>query len=259
MIEIITDIEKLILPCKPLEFLTEAGVDRELGDKIIAELKQALEENPEADALAAPQIGYNYRIFCIKFKDVIKTFVNPVIKKKLNGIVLTAETCSSFPGKEFMITRPRELEVVYYTDEYKFEDNKLLDPVAGLFDQQAQLLDGITPYDLGIPYNYDPENSLKSLFTELSLIINDDKASEVDRKEAEDLYFKFIDTYKQFISKKQSEYLAKLETEELSAYRQLKFTEDVINGRTQVIVDSAGQNLNREQRRAIKFKKGLKK
>lgn len=259
MIELITDVEKLSLPCKPLEFLTETGVNRELGDKIIAELKQALEENPGIPALAAPQIGYDYRIFCIRFKDIIKTFINPIIKKKLDGIVLTAETCASFPDKEFMIARPRELEVVYYTDEYKFEDNKLLDPVAGLFDQQVQLLDGITLYDLGIPYDYDPENSLKNLFVELSAILGSEEASEDDKKEAEELYFRFIDTYKQFTNKKHAEYQATLENDELAAYRQLKFTEDVINGRTQVIVEDNSPKLNREQRRAIKFKKGLKK
>ena len=38
------------------------------------------------------------------------------------------------PGKE-IIARPEEITVVYYTDDFKYEENKLVGPAAAIFDQ----------------------------------------------------------------------------------------------------------------------------
>ena len=48
------------------------------------------------------------------------------------------------PGQEILITRPEEITIVYYNDEFKYEENKLLGAAARLFDQSAQLLESLS-------------------------------------------------------------------------------------------------------------------
>ena len=146
---IITDIEVLSAPAEPLTFLTEQGAQTEEGTEIVNKIKEVMEANKELLALAAPQIGINKRIFCLRFNDQIKTFINPIITKK-KGLNIVIETCASMPGKEIVIGRPEEVTVVYYNDEFKYEDNKLVGVAASLFDQQAQILDGVLPSELGL-------------------------------------------------------------------------------------------------------------
>lgn len=231
MKRIVKDIEKLRVPAEPLEFLTEAGVSREEGDEIVKAIKEVMEKHTDIIALAAPQIGINKRIFCIRFNDVIKTFINPIVTKK-SGNVIAPETCTSMPGKEILIARPAEVTVVYYTDAYKYEDNKLLGPAARIFDQMTQLLDGIAPDVLGLVSDVEQDGSLADL-------------SEEEINELAELY-------KTFIAAKTKAAKEALESADDAAlqneYKQLKVAEDIINGRTLLIND--GPKMNREQRRA---------
>jgi peptide deformylase len=123
--EIIYDIDVLSVPSEPLTFLTDQGAKTEEGEEIVNKIKEVMNTNTELLALAAPQIGINKRIFCLRFNDQIKTFINPIITKK-KGLNIVVETCASMPGKEIVIGRPEEITVVYYNDEFKYEDNKLL-------------------------------------------------------------------------------------------------------------------------------------
>jgi peptide deformylase len=218
MVEIIKDIEKLTNPAAPLQFLTEQGVEKEEGLEIISKIKEVMEADPTILALAAPQLGIDSRIFCIRFNDQIKTFINPIVTKKSNyGI--KPETFISMPGKEILITRPEELTVVYYTDEFKYEENKLLGAAARLFDQHNQLLDGVTPAELGLVSDVEVDGSLADL--------SEEEIAQV------------TDIYKQFIKAKSTALQAEIEQDpELEkAYRQLKFTEKVITGDALVIAD----------------------
>jgi peptide deformylase len=219
MIEIIKDIEKLKTAVKPLQFLTEKGTEKEEGLSIIGKLKEAMEADKTILALAAPQIGIDSRIFCIRFNDQIKTFINPIVTKKSN-YEIKPEAFVSMPGKEILITRPEEITVVYYTDEFKYEENKLLGAAARLFDQQCQLLDGVTPAELGLLSDVETDGSLADL--------TEEEIAQV------------VKIYKQFINAKaealQKEIKEDPEVEK--AYRQLQFTEKVINGDALVIEDS---------------------
>lgn len=216
MKEIITDLEKLAKPAKPLEFITDKGNETDEGEAIIKELKEVMENDKTILALAAPQIGIDARIFCIRFNDVIKTFINPIITKK-TGANIAPETFVSMPGKEILISRPNEVTVVYYTDEFKYEDNKLLGAAARLFDQQAQLLDGVLPDALGMVSDVKEDGSLADLTEE-----------EINQ---------LIEIYKQFVTIKQKalEESIKANEDEAKHYQQLKFTEKVINGDIQVV------------------------
>jgi peptide deformylase len=215
MKEIITDLEKLEV-AEPLEFISDIGIEREEGDKIIADIKEIMEANPEMITLSAPQIGYNKRIFCIRFNDIIKTFIDPVITKK-TGSTLVIETCSMMPGKEILIARPEEITVVYYTDDFKYEENKLVGPAAAIFDQQVQLLDCVFPSELGLVSDIEEDGSLNDL-------------TEEEFEELKEIYIQFIK-----IKAKQAEEEASKNEELAKQYRQLKFTEDVVNGRTLIL------------------------
>lgn len=211
---IITDIEVLSVPVEPLQFLTEEGAKKEEGTEIVNQIKEVMEANPEVLALAAPQIGINKRIFCLRFNDQIKTFINPIITKK-KGLNIVIETCASMPGKEIVIGRPEEVTVVYYNDEFNYEDNKLVGVAASMFDQQAQILDGVLPSELGL----------------VSDIETDGKIEEADLAE-------IIPFYKDtFLPSRLASLKTVIEADEetVKDYKQLKFTEGVINGRIQVL------------------------
>jgi len=217
MKEIITDIEKLAEAAKPLKFINEDGsFDKETGTNIVNELREVLENTPNLLALSAPQIGIDARVIAIKFNDAIKFFINPVITKKLK-YVIQGETFASMPGKEILITRPEEVTAVYYTEEFKYEDNKLLGLAARLFDQQAQLLDGVLPSELGLVSDIEYDGSLADL--------------------TEEEFKQVVEIYKQFIKSKISTLEKNIEEDADLAkeYRSLKFTESVINGKAAIV------------------------
>ena len=232
MESIIVDLEKLCNPAEPLTFLAEDGAHTEEGLEIISKIKEVLAADEGLIALAAPQIGINKRIFCIRFNDQIKTFINPIITKK-TGLKITVETCSSMPGKEIVIGRPEELTVVYYNDEFNYEDNKLLGAAAGIFDQQAQLLDGVLPHELGLVSDIEADGKIEE--TELGEIIAFYKDTFLPSR---------LEVLNNAIS--ENEAAAK-------HFKELKFTENVINGRIQVLEPEA------EAAKRIKAKKAANK
>lgn len=215
---IITDIETLSTPAEPLEFLTEQGAKTEEGTEIINKIKEILESNKDLIALSAPQIGINKRIFCLRFNDQIKAFINPIITKK-KGLKIVVETCASMPGKEIVIGRPEEITVVYYNGDFNYEDNKLVGVAASLFDQQAQILDGVLPSELGL----------------VSDIEEDGKIEDADLTE-------IIPFYKDTFLPNKLSYLKSFIESDKDAekeYKHLKFTEGVINGRIAVLEPDA--------------------
>lgn len=239
MRELITDLNNF-KPAEPIEFLVDGKVDNTECQEIITELKTFLNNHDDIIAISAPQLGFNKRVFAIKFQDSIKIFINPIITKKIK-YVIAPETFASMPRKEILISRPEEITAVYYTEELKYEDNKLLGAAARWFDQQIHVLDGVLPNELGL----------------VSTVAEDGSISEASPEE----YQQLINMYKQYIELKSAAMKkAVAEDEELSAhYNKLKFTEDVINGRTQIIADKQDPiHMNRAQCRAAhKFEKTL--
>ena len=232
MEKIITDIEKLLEPSSPLTFLTETGMETTEGSNIISKLKEVMEAEKEILALSAPQIGIKKRIFCLRFNDTIKVFINPIITKK-RGLKITIETCASMPGKEIVIGRPEEITVVYYNENFKYEDNKLIGAAASFFDQQAQILDGVFPDAIGL----------------VSDIEADGKIEDTD---LEDIIPFYTNTYlPQKLAILRNQISEDSEAEKV--FKQLKFTEDIMNGRI-TIVESKHDTLNK-----VKAQKAAKK
>lgn len=224
MESIITDLSVLSEPAEPLKFLTDNGLEKEDGEQIIAKIKSAMEADTRILTLTAPQIGIKSKIFCIRFNDVIKTFINPIVTKK-SSYVIRPEIFVSMPGKEILITRPEEVTVVYYTDEFKYEENKLLGAAARLFDQSCQLLDGITPDALGLVSDVELDGSLSDL-----------SESEIDE---------VIDFYKnKYIPAKAQamEAAVKADPELAKKYTELQFAEKVITGHASIVgKDASGK------------------
>jgi hypothetical protein len=119
------------------------------------------------------------------------------------------------PGKEIVIGRPEEITVVYYNDEFNYEDNKLVGVAASMFDQQAQILDGVLPSELGL----------------VSDIEEDGKIEESDMAE-------IIPFYKDtFLPSRLESLKTMISADEEAAkdFKHLQFTEGVINGRIAVV------------------------
>lgn len=229
MENIIVDLEQLRQAAEPLTFLTESGAKTEEGKEIIAKLTEVMEANPDIPALAAPQIGINKRIFCLRFSDQLKFFINPIITKK-KGLTIALETCASMPKKEIVVGRPEEITVVYYNANFDYEDNKLIGIAAGLFDQQAQVLDGVFPDELGL----------------VSDIEADGKITEDDLEE-------IIKFYKDTFLPARLEMLnTAISSDEDTAkdFRALKFTEGVINGRI-TVVEPESTSKNRKKAKQV--------
>lgn len=228
-----TDLSKLVAS-EPLRFMADAGIDQEAKEEglaIIEQLKKILSSSAELVALSAPQIGINKRIFCIKFNDVIKTFINPIIKNK-KGSMIAPETCASLPGKEILIARPEEITAVYYTDEFKYEDNKLLGAAARIFDQQYNLLEGISPEILGVVSDIEQDGSF----------------ADVTEEEMP----KIIELYKQIIAKRSEELQKQVskDPELEKQFKMLSFAEKVITGQA-VISESEGEALARQKAKQL--------
>ena len=214
MKRIITDIKKLSIASEPLKFMTDAGIDKTEGEEIISQLKEVMNAKPQLLALSAPQIGIKKRVFCLRFSDTIKFFIDPIVKQK-KGISVALETCASMPGKEIIIGRPTEVSAIYYNEDFKYEDNKLIGVAAGLFDQQVQLLDGILPSSLGLVSDIEEVGN-----------ITEEDLPEVVKFYKETFLPARIAEAQEVISN---------DEEAQKAYKNLQFTESVINGRIQVL------------------------
>lgn len=199
--------------------------DEDNINKTIKWLKDNLYANKELVALAAPQIGVNMRLFCIKFADGdIRTFANPLIVKT-KDLHLSRETNISFPDKEFIVPRYNEIEVVYQTPVGKIEQNLFKDAVSDIFQQMVQLLDGVTLDTIG-----------------LELVPDWDTYPEEERQQVIDMYLTSLKERNQSLQK------------EIEETPELKQINDAIDFMTEKIIHQEEQqpHYNYKTRRKMK-------
>ncbi len=182
MAEILKDLEQLSTRSDEVDIRKEAN---DFRDKIV-ELKSIIREN-NLIALAAPQIGYFKRIFCINFKGDIKTFINPIITN-VKGLTVDREKCDSIPGKEFLRVRHPSIDVVYQTPLGKIMSQKLVGLAAFTFQEQLDHLDGLLLSDVG-----------------LELDENWDKATEEEKDQILGMYLDSLDIKRKIVDKEISE------------------------------------------------------
>ena len=260
MKEIILDTTKLLTVSEPFEFITDSGQDESAVSEmktVIADLKEILNNTNSIIAISAPQIGINKRVFCIKFNDVIKTFINPIVKRRSTEKFINVET--QLDGESTVyICRPKEVEVTYFTDEFKVEDNKLLDQAAAIFMQQYNLLDGIIPGNILNEILVEKEfteNDLPQLieatYSGSGLVFSkDDEVPELE--EVANTLSTFIDNLfiaklKDIIDNSTDENVKKLA-------RQFWFEERIILGQTKII-DQAGWEAEKKSKRQMNLSK----
>lgn len=228
MKRISTNLDKLEIPAEPIEFLNEfkkiIPEKQEEINLIISEMQEMFDKK-HIWCLAAKQIGYNKRIFGINFEDGVHYFINPVLTKKKN-LVIQPERFLSMPKNEILIARPTEITAVYYDKSLKYEDNKLTGAAAIAFDQMYQLLDGILPSELGLVSDIEQDGSLFDLKPE--------ELSELTKY------------YKQYIEIKMKDFKDNLlaDSTEEKLFKELKFTEDVINDRIQIVANDTQELKN---------------
>lgn len=117
--EIITDPEKLAVPCKEVE-------DGEFIGDVIQDLLDTANNNyDKAAGLAANQIGYNQRIFIVKISGKFIPIINPEIIKRFGGLVVSREGCLSVPGKVVRVKRYKRIRLEFndYRDARRIQFN----------------------------------------------------------------------------------------------------------------------------------------
>lgn len=154
MKEIITD--EIALSKRALEIDTRTQ-NKEMREIILA-IKDTM-RTKELFALSAPAIGYDRRLFCINFSDSdIKTFVNPVIMDS-EGLTISKETCTSVPGKTFLVPRNKKITVMYQDPMGQAQSRKLFGAVACVFQHEVQHLDGLLISDIGLEIDEQFDNA----------------------------------------------------------------------------------------------------
>lgn len=143
--EIITD--QYILS----DWCTEISPKKEgnLLQEIILTLKATMRKF-DLVSLTAPQIGYQRRVFCIKFgKNDYRTFINPMIDNNYN-FQFSREKCSSIPEKTFIYPRFGKVHAFFTTPTDKVETTTLVGRSAIVFQHCIDHLNGVLLSDIGL-------------------------------------------------------------------------------------------------------------
>lgn len=125
--------------------------------RIIKDLKDTIKANKDLVALAAPQLGYNARIFCIRFADEdIRAFINPMITK-VEGKCLMIE---NMPGldTDYMVQRSQRVMAGYQFVTGNYNELSLKHPLAALFEKMIDIIDGTLFFKykmMGLPIDKD--------------------------------------------------------------------------------------------------------
>ena len=159
----------------------------------IQTVKDALRTNKDLVCLAAPQLGFKERFFCIKFdRGDIRAFINPLIITSKN-LHLSREFQIGVDDTEYIIPRYEEIRVEYQTPMGSIEDNTFKGAASQVFQQMNDLIEGITLDTLGLEVleGYDEAdedtkkliiemwmNSLKEKESQLKEEIKNDKELE---------------------------------------------------------------------------------
>lgn len=136
-------------------------IDPRTESKLQRDITKALKDTLTANkltALSAPAINEEKRIFVINFREEIKTFINPIIVQA-KCMELSMETCSSIPGKRFLVPRNNDIMVVYQRPMGKIEQRQLIGRAAFVFQHELQHLDGLLISDIGLEIDDDFDNA----------------------------------------------------------------------------------------------------
>lgn len=185
------------------EWASEIDTRKEgkLLQEIVLSLKETMREN-DLRSLSAPQIGYDKRVFCMRFGDSdYRTFVNPAIENN-SGISMTRETCSSIPDKNFIIPRFSKIKFYFTTPLGKIETATLVGQAAYVFQHCMDHLCGMLVDDIGLEIdemfdNASPEEQEEVLRLYAESL--DLRQKQLDKEVQDDKELKDIDDAAKFI------------------------------------------------------------
>lgn len=200
--EIITDLEAIGGYCE--------AIDPRKEGKLLQEITLSLKNTMRAKnlkSLSAPQIGYNYRVFCIKFgENDYRTFVNPMLENT-SKFQFVREKCSSIPDKEFIRPRFGTINVMYMTPMGKITSTKLVGLAAFTFEHCLDHLDGLTLADVGLEIDEMFDNATAEEQAEVLKMYADSldiRQKELEQEIENDKELSSIDKATKFIRSVQS-------------------------------------------------------
>lgn len=168
VVKIIKDKDKLQQRCDEINLFNQEEFKSVYAH--IQTVKDALRTNKDLICLAAPQLGFKERFFCIKFdRGDIRAFINPLIITSKN-LHLSREFQIGVDNKEYIIPRYEEIRVEYQTPIGTIEDNTFKGAASQVFQQMNDLIEGITLDTLGLEVldGYDEANEeTKKLIIEM--------------------------------------------------------------------------------------------
>ena len=106
--------------------------------QIIADLKETLMTNKNGVGLSSHQIGLPYKIFIA----VDEVFVNPSVISVSDETVESREGCLSLPNAVRTITRHKEIEIKYMTEEGDFATKNFTGLKAIVIQHELDHLEG---------------------------------------------------------------------------------------------------------------------
>lgn len=142
--ELITDYEQL---SEVSDNVDVKGENEEMR-QIILSIKETMREK-DLTSLSAPQIGIQKRIFCVKDKKGIHSFINPMIKKSTE-MTFSREKDECFPDKEYIYPRNGRVVVNYQTPLGEFKSTNVVGYSAFVFQRMIDHLNGVLISDVGL-------------------------------------------------------------------------------------------------------------
>ena len=175
VLAIIKDTERLRERCDEINAanILQSGTVR----SIAKDLRTTIVKYKDLVALSAPQLGYKYRIFCMRFEDgTIRTFVNPlIVTREKESLKLSRETQVGISEDTYLMPRSSEISAVFQTPMGDNQACEFKGHVAYVFQQMCDLLDGVLISDIGLKIDEDF-----------------DEASEEERKEIIEYYLQSL-------------------------------------------------------------------
>lgn len=172
------NVEKLGMRAAEIDF-----EDEKLLSKIIFELESTMIKK-DIVALAAPQIGFPYRVFCLMFKgkkDVrpdIRAYINPVVAEA-KGFTITRQRCVNLGDREFIHPRYAQVHLQFQSKEGEVQNQTFIGQTAFAISQCVDILDGMLLSDIGL--------EIDELF---------DQASEQERLKLVEAYSESLGLYR---------------------------------------------------------------
>lgn len=160
----------------------DVKAENTLVKKIVADLSSYMTKN-KLQVLAAPQIGYPHRIFCIAYKTKnntdIRAYINPIITR-LGEFTLQRQSTPTLLGREFIHPRYAKIGLEYQDETGRPYGYDFAGQTAFSIELMMDILDGILPDEIGL--------EIDSQF---------DKASDKEREQLLEAYLNNLSKYQE--------------------------------------------------------------